>query len=341
MKAIIDTGYEVYISKPDEDERVKYFEGMGCRIIKTDFSCRGMNPLADLKLMLTYRKLIKQLKPKVVLTYTIKPNVYGGMACRLNKTPQIVNVTGLGDAIENGGWLQKLTVTLYKVGISKAKCVFFQNRSNRDTCIKLGIANETSRKLPGSGVNLAHHTYQVYPADGIIRFLFIARLLKDKGTDEFFEMAKTIKDKYLHTEFQILGWIEGDYQQQLDDLVAKGIVVHLGTTSDVRPYLKDVHCTIMPSYHEGMSNVNLESAANGRPVITTNVPGCKETVDDNISGFLVEARNTQSLINGVERFLALSYEQKKQMGIEGRKKVEREYDRQIVVKEYLKAIANV
>lgn len=341
MKAIIDAGYEVFISEPDDDERVTYFESIGCHIIKTDFKRRGMNPMADLRLMLTYRKLIKKLKPKAVLTYTIKPNVYGGMACRFTGTSQIANVTGLGDAVENGGWLQKLTIILYKIGIRKAKQVFFQNKANRDFCLSVGIANDKSFLLPGSGVNLLHHVYQDYPEDGVIKFLFIARLLKDKGTDEFFEMAKTIKDKYPQTEFQILGGIEGDYKQQLEELTSKGVVNHLGTTSDVRPYLAKVHCTIMPSYHEGMSNVNLESAANGRPVITTNVPGCRETVDDGKTGLVVQPKNIQSLINGVEKFLALSYEQKKQMGYEGRKKVEHEFDRQIVVREYLKAIENV
>ena len=341
MKAIIDAGYEVYISEPDDDERVKYFEGIGCHIIKTDFNRRGMNPLADLKLMLTYRKLIKHLKPKAVLTYTIKPNVYGGIACRLTGTPQIANVTGLGDAVENGGWLQKLTVTLYKIGIRKAKQVFFQNQTNKNTCISLRIADEKSILLPGSGVNLNHHNNQNYPEDGVIKFLFIARLLKDKGTDEFFEMAEIIKNKYPQTEFQILGGIEGNYKEKLNALVSRGIVNHLGTTADVRPFLANVHCTIMPSYHEGMSNVNLESAANGRPVITTNVPGCRETVDDGLTGILIEAKSSRSLIEGVERFLSLSYEEKKQMGLEGRKKVEREFDREIVVEEYLKAISNV
>ena len=341
MKAIVDAGYEVYISEPDDDERVRYFEEIGCHIIKTAFNRRGMNPLADFKLMLTYRRMIKQLTPKAMLSYTIKPNVYGGIACRLTGTPQIANVTGLGDAIENGGWLKKLTVTLYKIGISKAKQVFFQNQTNRNTCLRLDIADERSIVLPGSGVNLKHHVYQEYPEDGVIKFLFIARLLKDKGTDEFFEMAKFIKGKYPKTEFQILGWVEGDYKQQLDELVSKGIVKHLGTTTDVRPFLASVHCTIMPSYHEGMSNVNLESAANGRPVITTDVPGCRETVDDGMTGFLVKPRDTESLIDGVERFLAMSYEQKKQMGLNARKKVEREFDRQIVVDAYLKEIAKI
>lgn len=341
MKAIVDAGYEVYISEPDDDERVKYFESIGCHIIRTSLSRRGMNPMADLGLMLTYRRIIKKLKPRIVLSYTIKPNVYGGIACRLTKTPQIANVTGLGDAMENGGWLKQLSVFLYKVGLRKAKQVFFQNTVNRDFCLSHGIADERSIVLPGSGVNLVHHSYQAYPADGVIKFLFIARLLKDKGTEEFFEMAKTIKAKYPQTEFQILGWVEGNYHQQLDELVSMGIVKHLGSTSDVRPFITCVHCTIMPSYHEGMSNVNLESAANGRPVITTDVPGCRETVDDGVTGFLIEPCSAQSLIFGVEKFLSLSYDQKKQMGIEGRKKVEREFDRNIVVNYYLNAIENI
>lgn len=341
MKAIVDAGYEVYISEPDDDERVKYFEIIGCHIIKIKFDRRGINPLADFKLMMAYRKMIKQLRPVAVLSYTIKPNVYGGIACRLTNTPQLANVTGLGDALENGGWLQRLTLFLYKIGIGKARCVFFQNKYNLSFCNAHGIKGCKSVLLPGSGVNLNYHQYQEYPSDGTIKFLYIARLLKDKGTEEFFEMAKTIKERHPDSEFQILGSCEGDYQKQLDDLVEKGIVSFWGVTSDVRPYLGQVHCTIMPSYHEGMSNVNLESAANGRPVITTNVPGCRETVDDGRTGYLVEPRSAKSLIDGVERFIDLPYSQKVMMGKDGRKKVEQEFDRQIVVKAYLDAIRNI
>lgn len=341
MKAIIDAGYEVYISEPDDDERVKYFEEIGCHIIKTKFNRRGVNPLADFKLMLQYRKIIRVLKPIAVLSYTIKPNVYGGIACRLTGTPLIANVTGLGDAVENGGWLQKLTVALYRFGIGKAKQVFFQNVTNRNFCLEHGIANERAVVLPGSGVNLEHHICQEYPADGVIKFLYIARLQKDKGTGEYFEMAKMVKEKYPRAEFQVLGWKEGEYQDKLEKLVANGTINYLGTTTDVRPYLKDVHCTIMPSYHEGMSNVNLESAANGRPVITTDVPGCRETVDDGLTGFLVEPRSAKSLTDAVERFIKLPYTQKVLMGQEGRKKVEREFDRQIVVDAYMKAIGEM
>lgn len=341
MKAIIDAGYRVVISHPDVDERVAYFTSIGCEDVLTEFNRRGMNPIKDLQLLMKYRKLIKQYKPLAVLTYTIKPNVYGGLACRLTNTSQLANVTGLGDAVENGGLLQKLTIFLYKLGIGKARKIFFQNKYNRQFCIKKRIADDSSILLPGSGVNLYHHVYQKYPEDGIIKFLFIARLLKDKGTDEYFEAASKIKAKYPNTEFQILGTCEGDYQKQLDELVSQDIINFLGRTSDVRPYLKEVHCTIMPSYHEGMSNVNLESAANGRPVITSNVPGCMETVDDGVTGVLCEPKSSESLVNAIEKFLSLSHEQKEAMGFAGRNKVEREFDRQIVVNRYLNEIREI
>ena len=339
MMALIDGGYEVYISEPDEDEREKYFESIGCHIIKTVFDRRGLNPFADIKLMLKYRSLIKQLRPIAVLSYTIKPNIYGGIACRLTKTIQLANITGLGDAIENGGWLQWLAIGLYRFGLGKARRVFFQNSTNRDFCVNKGIADDTSVLLPGSGVNLKHHALQEYPSDGCIRFLYVARLQKDKGVGEYFEASKAIKKKYgERVEFQVLGWKKGDFEKEMDNLDRNGIVRYLGKTSDVRPYLKEAHCTIMPSYHEGMSNVNLESAATGRPVITTNVPGCRETVEDGKTGYIVEAKSVEALINGIERFLGLPYNQKVIMGQNARKKVEKEFDREIVIAAYLKEL---
>lgn len=339
MKAIVDENYIVYISEPDDNDKAKYFEDIGCKIIKTRFDRRGMNPLSDLILLVKYLKLICNTKPQAVLTYTIKPNVYGGLACRITKTPQIANVTGLGDAIENGGWLQYLTIFLYRLGISKAQRVFFQNEHDKDFCVKSKITSQKSTVLPGSGVNLEHHKYQPFPSNNCsIKFLFIARLLKDKGTEEFFEMAEYIKKMYPNTEFHIIGNCEGNYREQLEGLVNKKIIVYHGTTMDVRPYINEVQCTIMPSYHEGMSNVNLESAANGRPVITTNVPGCRETVDDGITGYLIKPKSTKDLIQKVERFINLPYEKKKAMGLAARKKVELEFDRNIVINAYLDEI---
>lgn len=342
VQAVKDIGYDIYISSPDYNSpKGQYFFKIGCHIIPTAFNRRGVNPFADLKLMMTYLKLLKQLRPIAVLTYTIKPNVYGGMACRLLGVPQLANVTGLGDAVENGGLMQKLTITLYRIGLNKAKCVFFQNQANRYFCLNHRIHGQKTHLLPGSGVNLQHHTYQDYPEEDLIKFLYIGRVIKDKGCEELFEMARAIKANHPDVEFQVLGSIEGNYQAQIDELQKQGIINFLGSASDVRPYIGAVHCTIMPSYHEGMSNVNLESAANGRPVITTNVPGCKETVEDGRTGYLVKPRDAHDLIVGVERFLSLSYGQKKQMGINARKKVEREFDRNIVVKAYLEWIERI
>ena len=336
VKAIVDSGYVVYISGPDNDPRVQYFESIGCHIIKTIFSRRGMNPIADFELMLKYKRIIERIAPKAVLSYTIKPNIYGGIACRLTGTPQLANITGLGDAMENGGLLQKLIIKLYRFGICKARCVFFQNECNRNLCIQLRIADERSRLLPGSGVSLDYHKIQSYPLeDKKIRFLFIGRLLKDKGIEEYFEAAIAIKAKYPNSEFQVLGRMEGNYETKLQHLVKAGVVNYLGITSDVRPYIGDVECTVMPSYHEGMSNVNLESAANGRPVITTNVPGCRETIEDGVTGFLIKPKSTDSLVDAIERFIALPYNQKVLMGQEGRKKMEREFDRRLVIEAYL------
>lgn len=342
MKAIVDAGYTLYIAFPDKDERAGYFESIGCKCVDIRFDRRGMNPLKDFKLMLDYVRAIKQIKPIVVLTYTIKPNVYGGMAASLCKTPLLANVTGLGDSLENPGLLQKLTIMLYRLGLCKAQTVFFQNEANRKFCVTHKIVHiEQTGLLPGSGVNINHHRYQDYPADGIIKFLFIARLLKDKGTEEYFETAKEIKSKYPNTEFQILGTVEGDYLDKLNELENAGTINFLGKTSDVRPFIGKVHCTVMPSYHEGLSNVNLESAANGRPVITTNVPGCKETVNDGMTGILCEPRSIESLKNAMEKFIKLPYEKKRQMGRAGREKVEKEFNRQIVIDKYLNAIKNV
>lgn len=343
VKAIIDAGLEVHISVPDTDsEKADYFRKIGCHFLLTKFNRRGTSPIADLKLFITYRRLMKSLKPMAVLTYTIKPNIYGGMAARISRVPQLSNITGLGDAMENGGWMKWLTVMLYRIGLKKAWRVFFQNESNRVFCIRKGIARKDSILLPGSGVNLEFHSLQEYPKnEGRVRFLFIGRLLKDKGIDEFFEAAEHIFYRYPKTEFQVLGRIEGPYRGLIDRLESCGVIKYLGVTTDVRPFIGAVECTVMPSYHEGMSNVNLESAANGRPVITTNVPGCRETVDNGVTGFLVEAKNTRSLEEAIEHFIQLPYNKKVLMGVEARNKVEREFDRGIVVTAYLKELDQI
>ena len=342
MKAFVDKGDEVLISVP-MDEKAPEVEKMGCKIIETPFNRQGTNPVADFKLMWRYRKLIKQTKPNVVLTYTIKPNLYGGIACALTGVPQIANVTGLGAAVEYPGLMQKLTIFLYKIGMRKTWLTFFQNTDNMSFCQEHGMIKGPVKLIPGSGVNLQHHAKQPYPAETEpIRFLFMGRIRREKGIEEFLAAAESITKKYDNVEFHVVGGCEGDYQSRLLDLQSKGVVTYHGGQSDVRPFIAMAACTLHPSFYpEGMSNVLLESCSTGRPIMTTMRAGCREIVEDGRNGFLVKQQDAEDLIEKVEKFLALPYAERKAMGDAAREKAEREFDRNIVVKAYLDAIAEI
>jgi glycosyltransferase involved in cell wall biosynthesis len=332
---------QVFISLPN-GEFVKELVDLGCEFLHTNICRRGTNPITDLKLIFEYKQILKKVKPELVLSYTVKPNVYGGMMCRLTKIPYIANITGLGSALENSGVLQSITLFLYKIALKKANCVFFQNEDDAKFLNSKGIINGTQKVIPGSGVNLDYYEYLNYPNDNIINFLFISRVMKQKGIEEYLDAAMYITKKHQNTIFHILGFCEESYEEKLKDLHKKGTIQYHGLQSDVRIYHKISHCTIHPTYYpEGMSNVLLESAACGRPIITTNRSGCREIVDDGINGYVVEAQNSKDLIEKIEKFLALSYQDRKQMGLAGRAKVEREFDRKIVVEEYLNEITLV
>jgi glycosyltransferase involved in cell wall biosynthesis len=338
---LIKQNHEVFVSLPN-DEYVPKLKSLGCKFINTPISRRGTNPLTDLKLLLNYKKIIKNVKPGVVLTYTIKPNVYGGLACRLANVPIIANITGLGTAVENGGILQKITFTLYKISLKRAKCIFFQNKENKELLTKKEIIKGNHKIIPGSGVNLNHYSLLDYPSDDIINFLFISRVMKEKGIDQYLEAATYIKGKYPNTVFHIVGFCEGAYEDKLKEMHEKGIIKYHGKQNDVRVFQKISHCTIHPTYYpEGMSNVLLESAACGRPIITTNRAGCREIIDNGINGFLVEQQNSQDLIDKIEKFIRLDDKEKKEMGLNGRRKVVKEFDRGIVISSYLKEIERV
>lgn len=342
VRALIEKGHQVIVSAP-KDEKTADVEKLGCQIIETPFNRKGTNPVKDISLMLTYKKLIKKIRPGVVLTYTIKPNVYGGMACKLANVPQIANITGLGAAVENPGMLQRLTILLYKIGLRQTKIVFFQNNANRRFCIEHRMVKGKHRLIPGSGVNINYHTLQNYPQeDKPTKFVFISRLLKQKGIEEYFGAAEEIKKKYPETEFHIAGWCEDGYSEKLKMLEKNGVVIYHGPVDDVRPLVGMAHCTVHPSFYpEGMSNVLLESCAAGRPIITTDRPGCGEIIDDGVNGYVVKQRDTEDLIEKLEKFIKLPIEKKKDMGLASRKKVVDEFDRQIVVNAYLEEIESI
>jgi glycosyltransferase involved in cell wall biosynthesis len=338
LEELINQHNEVYISLPS-DEYVPKLESLGCKFVETHLERRGTNPMKDLKLFLDYINIIKRIKPDVVLTYTIKPNVYGGLACRITKIPYITNITGLGTSIENKGVIQKITLVLYKAGLKKASCLFFQNKTNLKFFMDHQIAKSKTRLVPGSGVNLDHHTFEEYPEDDEKkRFLFIGRMMKAKGIDELLEAAKRIKEKYPNTHFDLIGSCEEDYHGQLAELNKQGIITYHGQQNGVHSFIKKTHATILPSYHEGTANVLLESASAGRVVLASRVPGCKETFDEDVSGFGFDVKSVDSLVEAITKFINLPYEQKKAMGMAGRKKMEKEYDRKIVINAYIDEI---
>lgn len=342
VKAFRDKGYEIVVSAPFDKKR-EYFEEIGCTLIDTQFNRKGMNPIKDLSLIVYYYRLMRKDKPDVVLSYTIKPNIYGGMASYIYGVSQIANITGLGSAVENPGWLQKLAIFLYKIGLRNTHTVFFQNQANMDFCEKHKMVRGRKKLLPGSGVNLDYHSFQNYPdADKPLKFVFISRLLKQKGIEEYFKAAEIIRAKHPDTEFHILGECEEAYGERLEELQSRGIVIYHGPQPDVRPFIAASHCTVHPSFYpEGMSNVLLESCAAGRPIITTDRPGCGEIVDDCVDGYVVKQRDVDDLVKKLEMFIALPYDKKRQMGVEARKKVEREFDRNIVVTAYLDTIKSL
>ena len=339
LQELIKHGHEVFVSLPNDDY-VPLLENLGCEYIESNVDRRGTNPLADMKLLFSYIKIINKTKPDIVLTYTIKPNVYGGIACRITKTPYLPNITGLGTAVENKGLIQKITLYLYKIALKNPECIFFQNESNRQFFIERGIIKNKSKVIPGSGVNLDQHCYEEYPNNkGNIRLLFIGRIMKAKGIDELLKAAKEIKESQKNVEFHIVGFCEEGYLEELRELNDSGIIHYHGQQDDVHKFIKDSHATILPSYHEGTSNVLLESASTGRPILASNVTGCKETFDAGISGIGFEVKSVKALISAIQQFLALPHENKKQMGIAGRKKMEQEYDRKIVTNAYLEQIS--
>ena len=340
IKAFLDLGCEVVISCP-YGNRIEDLKSLGCLCIETNFNRRGTSIKDDLKLISHYRQIMKVIVPHIVLTYTIKPNIYGGIAANREKIPVISNITGLGTSVKNKDLMTNIIIVLYRIAFKKVTCVFFQNEDNLKFFKELGIVRGREKLLPGSGVNLKKFSALPLPNNVTTSFVFIARIMKDKGIDHYLEAARIIRSKYENTEFHICGFCEDSYEDILNEYQKAGIIIYHGMVKDIRKVLKITHCTVHPSYHEGLSNVLLESAASSRPVIATNINGCKEVVEDNITGFLVEPRSTESLIIGIEKFLCLSYEERKRMGEKGRLKVEREFNRQIVVDAYLEVVNSI
>lgn len=342
IEKLIIEGNEVFISMPKAKENT-FFINMGCKIIETPVDRRGINPVRDFILIANYIKLMKKLDPDIIFSYTVKPNIYGCIASNLTKNRQVSNITGTGAIFLNKNVISKIAKILYKISIKNSYKVFFQNNGDKDFFIKNKMVSNNFEMLPGSGVNLEQYTPCELPSGDNINFIFIGRVMELKGIDQYLECAKTIKGKYPKTNFYIAGFIEEEYYKEIiKSYEDKGIVNYIGFQKDIKSWIQKCHCTILPSYGgEGIPNVLLESAAMGRICIASNINGSKDVIADGVTGYLFETKNEKSLINKVEQFLALHNDERKQMGLTGRKKIETEFDRNLVVNAYINEINQI
>lgn len=323
--------HEVVLSMPfvgHEDD----FKALGIRCIETDVDRRGINPAKEGKLFSAYRKLLKEEKPDLVITYSIKPNIYGGIACRLAKIPYCANVQGLGSAFQTK-FLSSVATMLYKYAFAKVKTVFFENEGNAAVFReKRIIPAEKQTLLRGAGVNLEKYPLTPYPSDDVLHFLYLGRIMREKGIDELFTAVRLLHARYgSRVVLDLVGFFEDEYKEQVEALEAEGIVRFHGFQSNPVPFYANADCVVLPSYHEGMSNVLLEAAAIGRPVITSDIPGCREAVEEGKSGYLCAVRDADSLYLQMERMMQLTRTEREAMGLAARAKMEREFDKEKVV----------
>ena len=338
LEALAEKG-EVWASVPDNGWFAE-LEAQGCRVIETPIDRRGINPVTDLKLLLRYIRMIRTLKPTRVMTYTIKPNIYGGLACQLLRVPYAVNITGLGTTFQKTGLLRTIVTVLYRLALRGAQVVFFENRGNLQTLTELGIVREERcRLLNGAGVSLERYPLCPYPAeDGPVRFLFIGRVMAEKGVNELFAAMDRLVSEGYCCELDVLGYYEEDYKDTIEQYTRQGWLHYHGFRSDVKPFIARAHCFVLPSWHEGMANTNLECAAMGRPLITSDIHGCMEAVEQNISGLLCRPKDAGSLYDAMKCFMGKSRAEREAMGLAGRRHMEAKFDKKKVVEATLKGL---
>lgn len=327
--------YRVVASLPDT-VKTDLLSQEGVVVEHTPINRRGMNPAQDLKLLHAYELLMKKYHPDLVLTYTIKPNVYGGFVCRKMGIPYLPTITGLGSTFQKNGPLLFLVERLYYEGLKKAACVFFQNEENRQIFRRSGLLTGRDRLVPGSGVNTRVWQAMPYPTGDITNFLFVGRVMKEKGIEEFFRAAEV-----LHSEkitFSICGYCDEDYQEELDERTSRGEIIQLGFHPDMHEFYQNCSAVVMPTWHEGMSNVLMEASACARPVIASNISGCREIFEDGVTGYGFAPHSPEELIRTLRHFLTLDRSQRAAMGEAARQKMIEEFDRDKVAAAYLEEI---
>lgn len=307
-------------------------------------SRKGVNPFIDLITIIDLIRRIKKFKPNILLTFSIKPVIYGSLAGKILKIPSIVMITGLGTTFITNNWITKVVKKLYRFALSSIPIVFFQNFDDRDVFVEQKlVTGEVCRFSPGSGVDVDKFAYSTLPNTSETVFLLVARMLWDKGIREFVEAAKIVKRRYPNTRFQLLGPLGVQNRTSIKNMDIEaweneGVIEYLGETDDVIGYIKRSCCVVLPSYREGTSRVLLEAAAMGRPLIATDVPGCREVIQDGVTGFLCKPRDYVDLSQKIEMMLKLQYKVRHSMGIKGREKIVSEFCQEIVCDLYIDAI---
>jgi len=346
VEALLADGHNVTILAP-HDETVPQLERLGCRYVRLQMDNKGLNPAQAPAMWLRFRRHFKDLRPDLVFGFTIKPNLFGAMAARSLGIPFIPNVTGLGTAFLGSKALRLVAEQLYRVAFSRLPAIFFQNGDDKDLFVSRRLTTAAqSRLLPGSGIDLQNYSARPYPASGPISFLMIARLIRDKGVFEFVEAAKLVAERGLEARFLLLGPLgsknrTGISTDQLDQWVKDGLVEYLGTTDDVRPFLADAHCVVLPSYREGAPRTLIEGAALGRPAIASDVTGCNTVVEHGETGLLCEVRSAESLAQAMMSFAQLPSDMRAKMGEDARAKMEREFGVDRVIDAYRQAIHEI
>ncbi len=332
--------HEVVLSMPFVGHETD-FQAMGLRCIETQIDRRGINPVTDGRLLSTYRHMLRTEKPDMVITYSIKPNIYAGLVCARLGIPYCANVQGLGTAFQKKGLAQFVTV-LYKLAFRRVRTVFFENESNaREFRERHIIAPEKQTLLKGAGISMTRYPYQPYPENEKPHFLYLGRLMKEKGMDELFTAAERLRREGAHFCLDLVGFFEDAYKDKVEQLQKAGIAVFHGFQEDPRPYYGAADCIVLPSYHEGMSNVLLEAAATGRPLIASDIPGCREAVEEGVTGLLARPRDPDSLYDAMKRLLSIPREARAEMGRRGRDKMEREFRKELVVRETIEALGTM
>jgi len=350
IRSLLDAGHEVVAVAPTDKYAVQLAE-MGCRFVDLPMENGGTNIISDVKLAWRYFRLFLHERPDVYLGYTVKPNVYGSISAHLLGIPVINNIAGLGAVFIKGGTLAKLVRILYRAALRRSAKVFFQNKDDKQLFISGKLVEASvADLLPGSGIDLTKFTYSPihYCSEQPrkFRFLLIARMLWDKGVGEYVEAARRIHHRWPNAECCLLGFVDvanpsAVTRKQMQEWESAGYINYLGKSDDVRGEIALADCIVLPSYREGTPRTLLEGAAMGRPLITTDAPGCREVVNDGINGFLCKVGSADDLVEKMERMLSMSNDQRTAMGLLGRKKMELEFDEKVVINKYLQAIEHI